>query len=285
MPDIDLHPHNAVQAEYWNGPVGRRWRDHQERQDQVLLPVLERLVVAADARRGERVIDIGCGAGATAVGFALKVAPDGEVLAIDVSAPLIERARERVGDLPVRFVLADAAAHPPPPDWADLIVSRFGVMFFADPTLAFRNLRRGLRSGGRMALACWREAKLNPWIVVPLRAVANHAPPLPELGPEDPGPFSFADPARVRRIVSDAGFVDVDLEPHELELDIAVGRGLDTAVEAMLAIGPASRMLQDQSEDVRAAAAADIRAALAAHAQGDRVPLAGAIWIVTARNP
>jgi len=136
-----------------------------------------------------------------------------------------------------------------------------------------------------MAFACWREAKLNPWIAVPLRAVANHAPPLPELGPEDPGPFSFADPARVRRIVSDAGFVDVDLEPHELELDIAVGRGLDTAVEAMLAIGPASRMLKDQSEDVRAAAAAGIRAALAAHAQGDRVPLAGAIWIVTARNP
>jgi SAM-dependent methyltransferase len=285
MPDIDLHPHNAAQAEYWNGPVGRRWRDHQERQDQVLLPVLERLVAAADARRGERVIDIGCGAGATAIDFALKVAPDGEVLAIDVSAPLIERARERAGDLPVRFVLADPAAHPPTPNWADLIVSRFGVMFFADPTLAFRNLRRGLRSGGRTAFASWREAKLNPWVVVPLRAVANHAPPLPELGPEDPGPFAFADPARVRRILSDAGFVDVDLEPHVLELDIAVGHGLDTAVEAVLTIGPASRMLQDQREDVRAAAAADIRAALAAHAKGARVPLAGAIWIVTARNP
>jgi SAM-dependent methyltransferase len=285
MSDIDLHPRNAAQAEYWNGPIGRRWRDHQERQDQVLLPVLERLVAAADAKPGERVIDVGCGAGATAVDFALKLAPDGEVLAIDVSAPLIERARERVGDLPVRFVLADAAAHPPTPGWADLIVSRFGVMFFADPTLAFRNLRRGLRARGRMAFACWREAKLNPWIVVPVRAAANHAPPLPELGPEDPGPFAFADPARVRRILGEAGFVDIDLEPHELELDIAVGRGLDAAVEAALAIGPASRMLQDQSEDVRAAAAADIRAALAAHAQGDRVPLAGAIWIVKARNP
>jgi SAM-dependent methyltransferase len=285
MSDMALHPDNAAQAEHWNGPAGRRWRDHQERQDQVLLPVLDRLVAAADARPGERVIDVGCGAGATAIDFALKVAPHGEVLAIDVSAPLIERARERAGDLPVRFVLADAAAHPLTPGWADLIVSRFGVMFFADPTLAFRNLRRGLRPGGRMAFACWREAKLNPWIVVPLRAAANHAPPLPETGPECPGPFAFADPARVRRILGGAGFVDVDLEPHELELDMAAGRGLDTAVEGALTIGPASRMLQDQSEDVRAAAAADIRAALAAHAQGDRVPLPGAVWIVTARNP
>ena len=89
----------------------------------------------------------------------------------------------------------------------------------------------------------------------------------------------------MRRILDQAGFVDVGLEPHELELDMAVGRGLDAAVEAVLAIGPASRMLEDQSEDVRAAAAASIRAALAAHAKGDRVPLAGAIWIVTARNP
>ena len=158
-------------------------------------------------------------------------------------------------------------------------------MFFADPALAFLNLRQGLRPGGRMALASWREAKLNPWSVVPLRAAANHAPALPEVGPEDPGPFAFADPARVRRILIEAGFVDVDLEPHELEIDIAVGRGLDAAVAAALAIGPASRMLEDQSEEVRAAAAASIRAALAAHTQGDRVPLAGAIWIVTARNP
>ncbi|MBV9287788.1 MAG: methyltransferase domain-containing protein, partial [Hyphomicrobiales bacterium] len=186
---------------------------------------------------------------------------------------------------PVRFVVADAAAHPLTPDWADLIVSRFGVMFFADPALAFGNLRRGLRRGGRMVFVCWREAKLNPFFVVPLRAAANHVPPLPELGPEDPGPFAFADPARVRRILDQAGFVDVDLEPHELKLDIAVGRGLEAAVEAALTIGPASRMLEDQSEAVRAAAAASVRAALAPHAEGDRVPLMGAIWIVRARNP
>ena len=285
MSDIALHPDNAAQAEYWNGPAGLRWREHQERQDELLRPVSERLGAAAAAMPGEHVIDVGCGAGASAIDIASQVAPDGEVVGVDVSAPLLERARERAGALPVRFVHADAAAHPLKPGWADLIVSRFGVMFFADPALAFRNLRHGLRAGGRIAFAAWREAKLNPWIDTPLRAAANHAPPLPEPGPEDPGPFAFADPARVRRILDEAGFVDVDLEPHGLELDIAVGQGLDAAVRAALAIGPASRLLQDQSEEVRAAAAASIRAALAPHAQGGRVPLAGAIWIVTGRNP
>jgi SAM-dependent methyltransferase len=170
-------------------------------------------------------------------------------------------------------------------DQADLIVSRFGVMFFADPARSFANLRKGLKPGGRLAFACWREAKQNPFFVLPLREAGKHAPPLPETDPEAPGPFAFASEARVRRVLSDAGFADIVLTPPDLELDIAVGRGLDTAVNAAMTIGPTSRMLDGQSEAVRAAAAADIRKALAAHARGDSVPLGGAIWIVTATNP
>jgi SAM-dependent methyltransferase len=164
-------------------------------------------------------------------------------------------------------------------------VSRFGVMFFADPAKSFANLRQGLKPGGRLVFACWREPKQNPWLIVPLREAGKHAPPLPETNPEDPGPFAFASEARVRRILSDAGFADIDLEPQDLELDIAVGRGLDTAVHAAMTIGPTSRLLDGQSEAVRVAATADIRKALAAHARGDSVPLGAAIWIVTARNP
>src|SRR5262249_6480193 len=159
---------------------------------------------------------------------------------------------------------------------ADIIVSRFGVMFFADPAKSFANLRKGLKSRGRLVFACWREAKQNPFFILPLREAAKHAPPLPETNPEDPGPFAFANEARVRRILSDAGFADIVLEPHDLELDIAGGRGLETAVRAAVSIGPTSRILDGQSEAVRAAATADIRKALTAHAQGDRVPLGGA---------
>ena len=158
-------------------------------------------------------------------------------------------------------------------------------MFFADPARSFANLRSGLKVGGRLAFACWREARQNPFFILALREAGKHAPPLPETDPEAPGPFAFASEVRVRRILSEAGFADIALEPHDLELDIAVGRGLDTAVRAAMTIGPTSRMLEGQSEAVRSAVEADIRKALAAHARGDSVPLGAAIWIVTATNP
>ena len=252
----------------------------------MLRPVSDRLMAAARVKPGERVIDVGCGCGATTIDFAARVRPEGEVLGLDVSEPMLARARERASlDLPVRFVHADATVHDFALAWADLIVSRFGVMFFADPGRSFANLRKGLRPGGRLVFACWREARQNPFFIVPLREALKHAPPLPEMDPEAPGPFALADEARVRRILSEAGYADIVVTPHHLELDIAVSRGLDAAVAAALAIGPTTRMLDRQSKAVRDAAAADIRKALAAHVRGDRVPLGAAIWMVTATNP
>ena len=286
MSAAPVHAENVAQAEYWSGAGGQRWIDHQEHQDQVLRPVLDRLIVAAGAKPGDRVIDVGCGCGATTIDFAARVRPGGEVLGLDVSEPMLARARERAKqDLPARFVHADATVHDFAPDWADLIVSRFGVMFFADPARSFANLRKGLKRGGRLAFACWREARQNPFFIVPLREALKHAPPLPEMGPEAPGPFALADEARVRRILSEAGYADVAVTPQDLELDIAAGGGLERAVAAALTIGPTTRMLDGQSEAVRAAAAADIRKALGAHVRGTSVPLGAAIWLVTAANP
>jgi SAM-dependent methyltransferase len=286
MTAAPVHADNSAQAEYWNANAGQKWTEHQEHQDQVLRPVSDRLIAAAKPEPGQRVIDVGCGCGATTIQFAERVGPAGAVLGLDVSAPMLARARERAPqDLPITLALADATVHDVTSHAADLVVSRFGIMFFADPAKSFANLRKGLKSGGRLVFACWREPKLNPWLILPLREAGKHAPPLPETNPEDPGPFAFASEARVRRILSDAGFADIDLEPQDLELDIAVGRGLDTAVRAAMTIGPTSRMLDGQSEAVRAAATADIRKALAAHARGDSVPLGAAIWIVTATNP
>jgi SAM-dependent methyltransferase len=286
MSTAPVHADNAAQAEYWNSGAGQRWTDHQEHQDQVLGPVSDLLIAAAAPKPGDRVIDVGCGCGATTIDFAARVRPEGQVLGVDVSEPMLARARERAPpDLPIKFELADATVYDFEPDGADLVVSRFGVMFFADPARSFANLRKALKPGGRLAFACWREAKQNPFFVLPLREAGKHAPPLPETGPEEPGPFAFANGARVRQILSDAGYADIKLTPHDLDLDIAVGRGLDTAVRAAMTIGPTSRMLDGQSETVRAAATEDIRKALAAHARGDRVPLGAAIWIVTATNP
>ncbi len=220
----------------------------------MLRPISDRLIAAAKPRPGDRVIDVGCGCGATTIDFAERVGPKGAVLGLDVSAPMLARARERAPqDLPITLALADATVHDLASNAADLVVSRFGVMFFADPARSFANLRKGLKPGGRLVFACWREAKQNPFFILPLREAGKHAPPLPETNPDDPGPFALANEARVRRILSDAGFADILLEPQDLELDIAVGRGLDTAVKAAMTIGPTSRILDGQSEAVRAA--------------------------------
>jgi len=278
------HDKNADQIAYWNGPGGQHWSDRQAAQDVLLAPVSQALIDRAQAKAGERVIDIGCGCGAISIALAERVAPAGFVLGIDISVPMLERARELApSGLALDFVLADATVHPFEPGGFDLLTSRFGVMFFAEPVLSFANLRRALRPSGRVVFACWREPRANPWMMAPLQAVYRHVPKLPEMGPEDPGPFAFAAEERVRRILGEAAYSDVALERCDLSFDIAIGGGLDAAVRAALEIGPASRALEGHSPDVRAAAEASVRDVLQPFLRGDSVTLPGSIWIVTAR--
>jgi SAM-dependent methyltransferase len=277
------HDLNADQIAYWNGPGGQHWTDRQQTQDVLLAPISDILIDRARAKPGERIIDVGCGCGATTIALAQKAGPTGHVFGVDISAPMLARARQVApAGLPVDFVLADATVYPFDPASSDLLVSRFGVMFFAEPALSFANMRKALRPSGRLTFACWREPRDNPWMMAPLQAAYKHVPKLPQLGPEDPGPFSFAAEQRVHRILGAAGFSGVAMEPCNLSLDVAVGRGLDAAVESALEIGPASRALEGQPSDLRAAATRSIREALAPFARGNTVPLAASIWIVTA---
>src|ERR1700736_6677408 len=278
------HDQNADQSAYWNGPGGQHWTDRQQTQDILLAPVSDILVDRAKAKVGERIVDVGCGCGATTIAFAERVGPAGHVFGIDISAPMLARARQIApAGIPVDFVLADATVYPFVSGSFDLMVSRFGVMFFAEPALSFANMRRALRPSGRLTFVCWREPRDNPWLMLPLQAAYQHVPKLPQLGPEDPGPFSFASEARVQRILSEAGWSGIEMERRDLSLDVAIGRGLDTALETALEIGPASRALEGQPPDLRAAAAKSIREALAPFAKGQAVPLPASIWIVTAR--
>ena len=282
---MSLQPANAEQAEYWNGPGGRHWTERQEMQDALLAPVSAIALKAARSKAGERVLDIGCGCGDTSLALAQSVGPLGHVLGLDLSEAMLARARERApAHARVAFAAGDATGYGFAPGAADLLFSRFGVMFFADPTRSFANMRLGLKPAGRVVFACWREAKLNPWLGLPLRAAVKHVPRLPDLGPEDPGPFSFADLGRVRRILEGAGFGGFAATPHDLELDVAGGKGLEGALASALEIGPASRALEGQPEPLRAAATQSIREALAPHLVGDKVPLGAAIWIVEATN-
>jgi SAM-dependent methyltransferase len=207
----------------------------------------------------------------------------GEVTGVDISADMLARARQRSpARTPARFLRADATSHVFKAERADLIYSRFGVMFFERPDAAFANLFRALRRGGRLAFACWREPKLNPLLMLPLREAYKHVPPLPPLGPEDPGPFSFMSEERVRRILSGAGFASIEMLPVDLSLDVAANQGIDHAVRMALSIGPASRALEGQSHGKIDEVEQAIRAAMAEHVQGDSVMLPAAVWIVSA---
>ena len=277
------HEQNADQIAYWNGPGGQRWADRQQAQDILLAPVADILIDRAKTKAGESVVDVGCGSGAISIALAQKVGPSGHVLGIDISGPMLARARQIApAGLPIDFALADATVYPFEPKNFDLLASRFGVMFFAEPARSFANMRKALRPSGRLAFACWREPRENPFFMAPLQAVYKHVPKLPQQGPEDPGPFSFSSEARVQRILSEAGFTGIAMEPCNLSLDIAVGRGLDAAVESALEIGPSARALAEQPPDLVAAAARSIREALAPFARGQTVPLPASIWIVTA---
>jgi len=280
------HQANADQIAYWNGPNGQRWTDRQASQDVLLAPVSQLLIDRIAPKAGDRIVDIGCGCGAISIALAGRVAPDGFVLGVDISAPMLARARQlaRQG-LSVDFVQADATVYPFEPQSFDLLVSRFGVMFFAEPVLSFANMRKALRPKARVVLACWREPKENPWMMAPLQAVYRHVPRLPQAGPEDPGAYAFASEERVKRILSEAGYDDVAMEACNISLDIAIGGGLDAATDGALEIGPSARALDGHPPEVRAAARESVRELLAPYARGQSVPLPGSIWIVTARAP
>jgi SAM-dependent methyltransferase len=278
------HEGNADQIAYWNGANGQRWTDRQAEQDVLLAPVSKALIDRAAARAGERIIDVGCGCGSTSIALAALVAPTGSVLGIDISGPMLARARELAPKgAAVDFVQADATVYPFDPLSFDLLVSRFGVMFFAEPALSFANLRKALRPSGRVAFACWREPRENPWMMAPLQAIYQHVPKLPPQGPDDPGPFAFASEARVHGILTAAGYKAIAMERVDLSFDIAIGRGLDAAVQAAMQIGPGSRALDGHPSETRDAAARSVKEMLKPHVRGDQVPLAGSIWIVTAR--
>ncbi|HEY1722501.1 MAG TPA: methyltransferase domain-containing protein [Magnetospirillaceae bacterium] len=278
----ELH---ADQVKYWNGAGGGHWVDEQAHTDIMLMPVIDALLAAVDVRPGQHVLDVGCGCGATTIELAERVGPSGRVTGLDVSAPMLARARELSADLKnvdYIYILADAAAHDFGAPFADWLVSKFGVMFFGDPGAAFTNLKRALRPGAKLAFACWRPPKENPWMMEPLQAAYEFVPRLPKLDPEDPGPFSFSDPERVTRILTGAGFAKPRFTPVDLPIDLAAGKGLEAAVHQATNIGATSRALQDQPDALRAKVIESIRKLLTGYARGNSVALQGGIWIVEA---
>ena len=277
---------NASQIEYWNGPAGDKWARLADKQDILLEGLGAAAMEACDIKPGSMVLDVGCGSGTTTLEIARRVGPGGRVLGLDISAPMLDVGRTRLAALEVdgvTFDNKDVGAYPFEAGTFDRVFSRFGVMFFIDPVAAFANIRLGMKSGGRLAFACWQALDRNPWFEVPLRVALRHLPAPPPAGPEEPGPLAFGDPDRVRRILSGAGFIDVDLKSHETMLPVA--RDVPETVERLVQLGPASRLLANAPDAIKARVANDLVDAIAEFQTDSGVMMGGAIWIVTATSP
>jgi SAM-dependent methyltransferase len=272
-----------TQAEYWNAEAGRGWVEAQEQLDAQLAPCGALAIAAAALQPGEAVLDIGCGCGGTTADLAQEVGERGRVVGIDISAPMLARARERLTVPNVELLLADAATAPLPPGGFDALFSRFGVMFFDDPVGAFAHLRGALAPAGRVALVVWRPLEVNPWVTVPDQAIAGLVEPVPLGGQGEPGPFSLADGDRLRRLLFDAGYTDVDLAAEDLELLIGGGMHATEAAAFSIDHGPLRRALASAPDRVRAVAAERITAALVPYDTEAGVRLGAAMWVVTAR--
>jgi SAM-dependent methyltransferase len=267
---------------------GPKWIRFEEAIDRQLAPYGIAAIEAAGLRAAERVIDVGCGCGGTTIEIARRVGPAGSALGVDLSAMMLERARERArtaGVPNVRFENLDAQTHDFAPATLDLVYSRFGVMFFTDPRAAFANLLAALRPGGRLSFVCWQGLERNPWMAIPLMAAAAHIELPPRPGPEAPGPFSLGDPERVRRILAGAGFDAIALEDREESLTVGGGGGLDEAVEFLLQMGPTGAALREAAPEVIPRVREAVREVLEPFATPSGVTMASAVWLVDARRP
>ncbi|MBB4293597.1 SAM-dependent methyltransferase [Rhizobium leguminosarum] len=281
---------NVYQVANWKGQSGERWLAYQARLDAMMAVFGQAAIEAAAPATGERVLDVGCGAGASSLDLAGHVGAGGHVLGVDISEPLIGRARSLAPqDTLAMFQVADASSADLPEGTFDILYSRFGVMFFDDPAAAFAHMRRALKPGARVAFVCWRSMAENDWVRLPMGAIKSILPPMTPPHPEAPGAFSFGDQTRVERILMAAGFTDVAIEPFDASIPFGTGEtrdaALDEAVAMTLEVGPLARALADQTDDIRARASAAVRAAFAGCPGERSVMINGATWIVTARNP
>lgn len=273
-----ISPQISDQAEFWNQEGGRRWVENIAHVEHMIAPLTAELLALAAPRAGERVLDVGCGGGLTSAAFAAAVGPEGRVLGLDVSAVILAVAQRRHAGIPnLTFEIGDAATMKLA-DF-DLVVSRFGVMFFPDPVAAFTNLRRAVRSGGRLSFVCWRALDENPWMGEPARAAFTVLPRPDPTPPGAPGPFAFADPTRVRAVLGAAGYADVEIKGLDLTLDLG---SLDDGLAQMTRMGPAAAGYAAADDATRAAVRDVLRATLESRLDGDRVRMPGAMWLVRA---
>lgn len=270
------------QAKLWNGSAGCAWVEAQEMLDRTLLPLEELLVAEVRASGATRVLDVGCGAGSTTLAAARVLGADGRSVGIDISEPMIAAARGRAEQerSSATFICADAQTHAFESTRFDLIMSRFGVMFFDDSVQAFANLRNALSDGGQLRSLVWRSPAENPFMTTAERAAAALLPNLAPRWPDAPGQFGFADAQRVRKILEQSGWDDIDIRP----IDVSCSLPEQELGRYGTRFGPVGVALREADPQTRAQVAAAVRAAFDPYVQGNEARFTACCWMMCARR-
>ena len=276
---------NEEQLEFWDD-LAPAWLASEEHTELVSASFGAAAMGRLGLRSGQRVIDIGCGSGSTTLALAKLVAPGGEAVGIDIAPAMVQAARVRAAraeGAKVAFSIADAQAEDLGESAFDAAYSRFGAMFFADPTAAFANIRAALRSGGAFALACWSNVFANEWMFVPGSAVVSvtgSLPPMP--GPGEPGPFSLEDPDRVEALLRDAGFTQIEVTP-QLSSIVIPRTEIESLVALARRVGPVREALRTADDATTARIEEAVRTALFQRVEHDELRLGASALIVSAR--
>jgi SAM-dependent methyltransferase len=266
------------QSTLWNGPSGHAWVEAEAVLDRMLQPFEDVLVRAVAEASPGAVLDVGCGTGSTTLAVARI---RGSCTGIDLSEPMLARARQRAeqGGLAARFICDDAESHAFEPRSFDFVMSRFGVMFFADPLRAFRNIRRAARAGCALRCVVWRGPEENPFMTTAERAAAPLLPNIPPRQPGGPGQFAFADASRVKGILTESGWSEIDIQP----LDVACSLAEEDLRRYVTLLGPLARVLREVDDETRKRVVETVLAAFEPFVHGDEVRFDAACWIVSAR--
>ncbi len=271
------------QTKLWNGTAGRAWVEAQELLDQMFKLLEDLLVEAVSTGPGGRVLDIGCGTGSTTLAVARRLGENGRCTGIDISEPMLAAARaraEREGT-PASFIRANAQSHAFEPASFDMLISRFGVMFFDDSVRAFANLRHAARAGAELRFVAWRGPSENPFMTTAERAAAPLLPNLPARRPDAPGQFAFADERRVHRILEESGWAELDIRP----IDVACTLPEKELVRYFTRFGPLGLLLHEADERTRTQVIETVRAAFDPYVHGAEVRFTAACWMASARAP